>query len=176
MKQLLKNKKGQFDFPIITFVIIVIGLIFLAPIILKVVNSSLTPFETALSNTPGGNESGAVSNVQSVHGTFVSFWDGVLVIAFLIAVILLFVSAFLIDTHPVFIILYVLMLFFTLVFAPSILTAINKIYESGSFAQEVSALAFMDFLRLNFGLIITVIGVLTMIIIYAKVKFFPSNQ
>lgn len=169
------NKKGQFDFPIITFVIIVAGLLFIAPFILKIVNSTLTPFETALSNTPGGNQSGAVANVQIVHTTFINFWDGVLAIAFLISVILLFVSAFLIDTSPVFMVLYIILLFLTVAFAPNILKAINNIYESAQFATEVSALAFMDFLRLNFGLVITVIGVLTMIIIYAKVRFFPSK-
>lgn len=172
----MKNKKGQFDFPLITFAIIVIGLIFLAPIILKFVNSTLTPFESALGTVPGGNESGAVASVQHVHGTFTNFWDGVLIIAFLIALILLFVSAFLIDTNVVFVILYILALFFTVVFAPNILEAVNKIYDSATFAGEVTYLPFMDFLRLNFGLIITVIGILTMIIIYAKVRFFPSQN
>ena len=170
------NIKGQLDFPIITFVIIVIGIIILAPIILKIVNSTLTPLENSLAGTPGGNESGAVEGVQKVHGTFVTFWDGVLIFAFLIAVIMLFISAFLIDTHVFFVVLYVMMLFLTIVFAPSILEAVTKIYESGQFAQEVAVIPFMDFLRLNFGLVITAIGILTMIIIYAKIRFFPSNQ
>lgn len=176
MRSLTKNKKGQFDFPMITFAIIVLGLIFLGPILLKMINSTLTPFENSLASIPGGNESGAVGSVEHIHGTFVNFWDGVLIVAFLLALILLFVSAFLIDTNPVFVILYILALFFTVVFAPNILDAINKVYDSPQFVTEVSNLAFMDFLRLNFGLIITVIGVLTMIIIYAKVRFFPTNN
>lgn len=172
----MKNKKGQFDFPIITFAIIVLGLIFLAPIILKFVNSSLNSYEEGLKQVPGANESGAVSSVQNIHGTFVGFWDGVLIIAFLISLILLFISAFLIDTSVVFVILYILALFFTVVFAPNILEAINKVYDNVLFAGEVASIPFMDFLRLNFGLVITVIGILTMIIIYAKVRFFPSQN
>ena len=172
----MRNKKGQFDFPIITFVVIVVGLLVLAPVILKIVNGTLNPFQKALANTPTGNESGAVSNVTSVHSTFVSFWDGVLVFAFLFAVLLLFISAFLIDTNIFFVVLYIFVLFLTIVFAPNVLEAINKIYNSGQFAQEVSTLAFMDFIRLNFGLIITVVGILTMIIMYAKIKFFPAQS
>lgn len=97
-------------------------------------------------------------------------------IAFLLAVILLFVSAFMIDVNPFFIFLYIFVFFLTLVFAPEILGAVDRIYESTAYAEEVALLGFMDFVRLNFGLIVTVIGVLTMIIIYAKVKFFPSQQ
>ena len=71
---------------------------------------------------------------------------------------------------------YIFILFLTLVFAPEILGAVDRIYEANAYAQEVALLPFMDFLRLNFGVLITVIGILTMIIIYAKIRYFPSNR
>jgi len=73
-------------------------------------------------------------------------------------------------------ILYILMLFLTVVFAPEILGAINRIYDANEFAQEVALIPFLDFLRLNFGVVITGIGILTMIIIYAKIRYFPKNE
>lgn len=176
MRSILENKKGQMDFPVLTFAIVLIGLILLAPIVLKVVRSTVTPFGEALTNlsTPAGDL--GASNVNYVLGVFVNFWDGVLMFAFLLAVILLFISAFLIDANPFFMILYILMLFLTIVFAPEILGAINRIYEANEFAQEVTLLPFIDFLRLNFGIVLTGIGILTMIIIYAKIRYFPKDE
>lgn len=176
MRSILNNKKGQMDFPVLTFAIVLIGLILLAPIVLKVVRSTVTPFGEALTNlsTPGGDL--GATNVNYVLGVFVNFWDGVLMFAFLLAVILLFISAFLIDANPFFMILYILMLFLTVVFAPEVLGAINNIYDSNEFAQEVALIPFLDFLRLNFGVVITGIGILTMIIIYAKIRYFPKNE
>lgn len=176
MRSIIKHKKGQIDFPVITFAIILIGLILLSPIILKVVRSTVTPFSASLSNMTVGNSSGAPANVNYVLGTFVTFWDGVIMFAFLLSVILLFVSAFLIDVNPFFMILYIFMLFLTIMFAPEILGAVDRIYEAGAFAEEVTLLPFVDFLRLNFGVILTAIGILTMIIIYAKIRYFPSQQ
>ena len=175
MRSILK-KKGQMDFPILTFAIILIMLIVMAPIILKVVRSTLTPFGEGLGNLSIGGGDLAETNVNYVLGVFVNFWDGVLIFAFVLAVILLFVSAFLIDANPFFMILYILMLFLTVVFAPEILGAVDRIYEANAYAEEVALVPFVDFLRLNFGLIIVGIGILTMIIIYAKIRYYPKNE
>ena len=162
--------------PIITFAIIVIMLILLAPIILKIVRGTLTPFSNSLGNMSGQGGDIAKENVNYVMGVFVNFWDGVVMFAFLLAVILLFVSAFLIDVNPFFMILYIFVLLLTIIFAPEILGAVDRIYEANAYAEEVALVPFMDFLRLNFGLILTVIGILTMIVIYAKIRYFPSNR
>jgi len=180
MRSIIDNKKGQFDFPIVTFAIIVLGLILLAPIILKVVRSTVQPFADTLGNESSGmggvGGDLAEQNTKYILGVFVNFWDGVILFAFLIALIMLFVSAFLIDVNPFFIILYILVFFLTIMFAPEILGSIDKIYEANAYAEEVALIGFIDFLRLNFGLILTAIGVLTMVIMYAKVRYFPANE
>lgn len=170
-----KNKKGQLDFGIITFAIVVIGLLFLAPIILKVVRTTVQPFGDALNNTNIGGGEEASGRSLYVLGVFVNFWDAVVFFAFALQVILLLVSALFIDTNPFFIILYILILVLLLVFAPGILESVNNIYDSADFAQEVALLGFMDFLRTNFGLVITAIAILSMVVIYAKVRYFPSR-
>ena len=163
------------EFPILIFAIVVIGLILMAPIILKVVRTTLSPFSSALGNLSVEGGAIAQTNVNYVLGVFVNFWDGVILFAFLLSVILLFISAFLIDANPFFMILYILMLFLTILFAPEILKAVDKIYEANIYAEEVALLPFIDFIRLNFGLILTAIGILTMIIIYAKIRYFPRQ-
>lgn len=164
------GKKGQMDFPLIPFIVVVVMLLLVGPIILKVVTGTLTPFATALNNTvPGGELAGA--NVTHVKDVFVSFWDGILIIAFLIVILMLFMSAFLIDASPFFMILYIIMFFLTVVFAPAIVSIVDGIYDNAVYLDEVAQLGFLDFIRLNFGVIITVIGLISMIIIYAKLRF-----
>lgn len=171
----MKNKRGQFDFPIITLVIVIVGLILVAPTVLKIVRGTLTPFADSLGNSTVAGAGTASNSVNYVLGVYVNMWDGAILFCFLIAVILLFISAFLIDANPFFMVLYILLMFLTIFFSPNILQAVDRIYESNAFAEEVALLSSIDFIRLNFGLIITVLGVLTMIIIYAKVRFFPSK-
>jgi len=175
MRSILKDKRGQINFPVITFAVVLIGLILLSPIILKVVRSTVTPFSESMTNMSIGGGDIAQTNINHVLGVFVSFWDGVIIFAFLVAVIMLFVSAFLIDANPFFMIMYIFMLFLTVVFSPEILGAVNKIYEANAYAEEVALIPFVDFLRLNFGLVIVGIGIITMIIIYAKIRYFPKQ-
>lgn len=169
------NKKAQIDFPIVTFAIVVIGLLFLGPILLKLVRTTVTPFGDALNQTSIGGGSEGASRTLYILGIFVNFWDAVLLFAFMLAVVMLFISALFIDTNPFFIILYVVVLLLVVIFSPNVLGAINNIYDSSQFVEETALLGFMDFIRLNFGVVLTVIGILTMIVIYAKVRFFPSR-
>jgi len=171
MRPIIKNKKGQIDFPIVTFAIIVLGLIIISPVVLKVVRSTLTPTASALNNMTGQGGELASTNVNYVLGIFVNFWDGVIIFMFLFSIILLFISSFMIDSHPLFMVVYILILFLTVVFAPEILGAIDRIYEANAFATEIPLIPFIDFIRLNFGIILTAIGILTMIIIYAKLRY-----
>lgn len=165
------NKKGSLDFPIIMFIIAVVMLLLVGPIVLKIVNGTLTPFADALNNTGVAGGDLAKENVTHVKTTFINFWDGVLLVGFLIVILMLFMSAFLIDSSPFFIVLYIIMFFLTILFAPSIVGVVDGIYDSGVYVEEVAMLGFLDFIRLNFGIILTIIGVITMVIIYAKLRF-----
>jgi hypothetical protein len=165
------NKKGIVDFPLVSFIIVGVMLLLMAPIVLKVVTSTTEPFANALGNTTGAGGEVAKANVSYVKNTFVSFWDGVILFCFLIIIIMLFMSAFLIDASPFFAVMYIIMFFVTILFAPSVLEVVDGIYDNASYVNEVAHLGVLDFIRLNFGLILTFIGILTMIIIYAKLRF-----
>jgi len=169
------NKKGQFDYPIITFAIIVICLMIFAPIMLKVFTSFATPFSSSLGNVSGGGVQAAAS-FNKVTNTLITFWDKVVIAAFILAVLLLFVSAFLIDAHPFFIIIYIFFSFMLVLFAPNIITAVDHIYDNASFASEVSMLPFLDSLRNNFAIFLVGIIVITGIIIYGKLAFFGRSN
>lgn len=169
------NKKSQLDYPIITFVIIVFGLLLLAPVMLKVFLSIQSPLASSLGNVSGGGGVIAKNNFNAVMTTAVNFWDKVIIAAFAFAILLLFVSAFFIDAHPFFIILYVFISFMVILFAPSIIESLDAIYTSANFSTEVGMLSFMDTLRIHFAEFLVGIMVMTGIIIYGKYAFFSSQ-
>ncbi len=168
MRSILDNKKGQIDYPIITWVVIVLSLMILAPIMLKIFNSIQAPMSSSLGNITNG---GAVAsaNFNGVMNTAVGFWDKVVLSAFILATLLLLISAFLIDTNPFWLILYIFISFMLILFAGDIIGSLDNIYNSSAFATESASLAFIGSLRANFGLILTGIMVITGIIIYGKI-------
>jgi len=166
------SKKAQIEIPIITFIVVVAGLIIMAPFVLKSVKSILDPFSAGVGNITA--EAGA--SVSFVKDTFVNFWDWVILIAFTINVIMLLITAFLVDTHPVFLVMYIIFGVFTFAFAPMIKDVMDKIYNSSELATEVSSLPIVDFLREYFGIILLVIFVISGIIMYYKFRFGGGNQ
>jgi len=160
------SKKGQIEIPVITLIFVIIGLIIIAPFVAKMVNSVLNNFGSSIGNM----SSEAGESVQFVRSTFIGFWDWVLLITFIINVILLFVSAFLVDTHPVFLILYIIIGVFTFSIAPAVKDLLDEIYNSANFAIEVSSLPIMDFIREYFGLILLGVFIISGIIMYSKIR------
>jgi hypothetical protein len=177
-----KNKKGQMDFPIIGFIVIAIALIIIAPVMLMVFNQINIKVGDTLGNVTSGG-SIAKDNFRAVMNKGIAWWDTVIVCAFIIAMILLIISSFLIDTHPVFIILYVLICFFTIIFIPNIINSVDALYtgisytlDSGATVQMSVMLPFLEFLRTYFGEVLVGVMLLTGIIIFGKVALMGRNR
>lgn len=170
-----RNKKGQIDYPIITFVILVFGLMLLAPIVLKIFNNIKTPMSNSLGNMTNG---GAVAqaNFNKVMDTGIHFWDKVVLSAFILATLLLLISAFLIDTSPFWLILYIFISFMLVLFAGDIVGSLDNIYNSATFSTETASLSFIGSLRDNFGGILVGIIVITGIIMYGKIALLGGNR
>jgi len=169
------RKKGQLDYPLITFIGILLALLILAPVMLKIFTSIKTPVSSALGNVTGAGAI-AQTNFNRVIDTGVNMWDKVIVAAFFLAVLLLFVSAFFIDANPFFIIIYIFLNFMLMLFAPNIIDSLDNIYNSSDFATEVSYLSFMNFVRVHFGEFLVGVMVVTGIIIYGKVALFGGGR
>lgn len=165
------NKKGQFIIPLATFIFVVLGILVVSIILIRITNSVLTPFSSAINNVSAG----AGDHVTYVQTSFTNFWDFVIVIAFLINVILLLVSAFLVDTHPLFVVLYILSCFFLLIFAPEMISAIDGIFDNAQFIDQIQYIPMTDFIRSNFSIVILGIMILSGVVMYAKVKMFGGG-
>jgi len=157
------NRKGDIDFGIIGFIAVVAILIMLAPILYGIVNKILTPLGSSL-----GNQSvQAGQAVSSIQTGFNSMWDGVIIVLFVLNVILLFVSAFLVDVHPIFIVIYILLAFFTVIFAPTIIDSVQAIWAVPEFNAGTNLTLTQTILD-NFGIIIMGIIIVTGVILFTK--------
>lgn len=168
------NSKGQIAFPLITFVILVFGLFFIAPIMLKLFHEVQDPVNRALNQTMQGNLV-AQENFNSVIQVGINFWDKVIVMAFILAIVLLLISAFLIDTHPFWVILYIFLSFMLVLFSPDIMGALDKIYTMDAFVEPVANLVWVNLLRVHFAEFLVGLIVITGIIIYGKIFIFRNQ-
>jgi hypothetical protein len=164
--------KGMLDNPVFAILIFLASIILLAPIFLKVINTIKTPMTSSYGNI--SVEAGAALN--KVLTTTITFWDKLIIALFVIAIIAMILSSFLIDTSPVFVIVYILMAVFLLLFSPSIVSALESIYANSAFTLEVSQLALTNFLLTHFGEVLVGVYLITGVIIYGKIRFFGANQ
>lgn len=173
------NNRGQIDFPLISFIVIIVTLLVLGPILLKIMNSILTPVQANFGNMTVGGAKEAAAAVTYIHNTTISFWDWVLLMLFIVQVLLLFISAFMIDVHPVWIVIYIFIAFFTFMMAPGILQTLNVIWTplgaGGQFGTEAGQMPIMNFIETYFGVILVGLYMLTGIIMYGKFKLGGSN-
>lgn len=169
------NNKAQLDYPIITFFIIVFMLLFMAPIMLKLFTSIRNPMSASLGNISEGGAIGQ-TNFNKVIDAGINLWDKVIVFCFVIAIMLLFVSAFFIDANPFFIIIYIFISFMLILFAPNIVEALDNIYDSALFSTENALLPFVVTIKDHFAAFLVGVMVITGIIIYGKIAFLGGNR
>lgn len=161
------SKKGQIEFGIAVLIAVVVGLLIISPFILKMFNSVLDPFSEAVNQT----SEVAYDNVQSIKGDAVNFWDFIVLIMFSINILLLFLSAFLIDTHPFFVILFIIFGMFTFILFPAIQEILTQIYNDPTFALEVSQSPLVDWLQQNLGLVMVIVWLIVGVILYGKWRY-----
>ena len=170
---ILKNKKAQLDYPIITLIILFAGLILVGIIIMKIFVSIQSPLSNAFGNVTGGEI--AQTNFNSIMNTATTFWDKVIVTCFIFGVILMFISAFYIDAHPIFVTLYLFISIFTMVFAPTIIDSLKTLYDSSSFTTESALMPMTYWLIQYFGEVLVGLLIVTGVIIYGKIAW-SSNR
>jgi hypothetical protein len=170
LRPLLKKKRSKkaqqgIDIAIISFIIMTIGILIIAPSVLNVVRTGTGKFSQAINNTSPE----ASDTVGYVADRFVSLWDWVLAIAFLLNIILMFIAALFPSPHPIFVIFYIVTVFFAILFVPNVLDALDKIYDQ--FPEETGQyLPIMNFLHNHYVGVLLSIIVLSGILMYAKFK------
>lgn len=165
------NKKGIIG-SVIIFFAIMIGVFIISIVILKLSNSILGPMQTSVGNV----SETAGTNVGYIKDTFANWWDYVIVLLFLLNVILLFISAFLVDINPAFLFLYIIALIFLFSLGTAALEAMDTIWSATDFSTEAGQLPITQFLVDNFAIVMLGVVILSGVIMYAKFKINKTGQ
>lgn len=167
------NKKGQIDFGVGILIVLILGLIIFAPIMLRIIGTITGTLFSQMNQTyPLAVNQGSVA-VDRV----VNFFDYLIVIAMFISVIVLFISAWFIDTNPAFIILYIMFSFILFLFLPSMLNAVDSVWfelndmdHLDPWEKTTLDLNYTNFIRENIMVFSLLLIILTGVVIYAKFK------
>lgn len=165
IKSLTKKKKAQMEFSPALLIAGIIILLILAPVILKTFSS----IKTGMNNAVNDTEPNAVTEMNYVIDTGTRFIDYFLVITLFVNLIILFISAFFIDTSPVFLILFIIFAFIFILLLPNMMDAVDKVWAK--FPSETNDLPLSDWIRSNMILFTLGVFVLAGIIMYAKFKW-----
>jgi len=174
----MKGKKGQLP-AAIAFAGIILVLILLAPILLKTVLTPLNKFSSALGTVDSTNKSS--SAVGYITNTFTSMFDWIIMFIFIFSIVTLIFSSFFIDTHPAFLVIYIIGLAFLMIFTPNIMESIDKLWRQAQFANPANTdgtganlatlLPMLSWLKDNYMFVILGVLILNGIIMFGKYKF-----
>lgn len=160
------NKKAQGDYPIMVFAFAFMALLIFGIVMYKVNDIIGTKFADVM-----GNQSAvAGTNVRAVTHTFNNFWDFVMIFAFVVNVLLLLISSFMIDTHPVFLIIYIVAGIILFIVGPSTMEVVTTMYGDATFSSYEPSLQMLWYLKDHFTIILLALFVLSGLIMYAKYK------
>jgi len=169
------NSKAQLG-GIVLFVFVLLGLILIAPIILKVGVTILDQTTAQLGNVDATNKSAVQTHF--VRDKLTGTMDWMVMLLVIINILVLMVSAFLIDINPAFLVIYILGVFALVLTAPYTVASAEKLYSMSDFTGSTGVIQYIpmtEFMLNNFGVIIVGVIVLTGIIMYSKIKFFSAG-
>ena len=161
----IRNKRGQREFSPAIFIVGIIVLIIMAPIILKVISSVRTGITDALNDT----EPKAIVEMNYGMDKVVGFIDYLLILMFFVSLIILFISAYFIDTNPIFLVLYIIFAFIFILLLPNMMEAVDTVWSK--FPVETNSLPLTGWIQSNMVMFTLGVFILTGIIMYAKFKF-----
>lgn len=160
------NRRGQVG-SVVFFVVVIITLLLMAPIFLKIVTVPLTQFSGSLQNISNQSAQQVSGLASSVNNTADILFSGL----FLMNLLILLISSFIVDIHPAFFVVYIILAIVLVSLAPNYKEALTGIYNNAQFSGEVANLPITSFLVNNFEMVLFICLMLTAIIIYAKFKF-----
>lgn len=169
MRSILKSNKSQAS--IWVWFTVIIGMFIALPIVTYLV---MTPIQEVANQINATNTRAATAGTN-VLTHFTNFWDSIIIFTFLILTLLLFISAFFIDTHALFVVLYIISALVLIIIAPAVTQLSDAVWGMSQFASATSLMPMTDFIRTHiYGITLSII-ILSGIIMYAKFKYFNST-
>jgi len=102
--------------------------------------------------------------------SFTSLWDGIYGFMFIGLSIAIFVSAFLIDTHPIFMIVGIIFLVFFIIVSATMSNAYYEVESQEAFSTFAEDFKIMHYILNNLPYYVAIQGFLVILALYAKAR------
>lgn len=161
------NKKAQL-IGVLAFVVILIGVIILAPIVLKIWNAILG----GVSNSITPQDAVAGATIDYGQNKLNQFWDTIVLSFLLVNIVLLLISSYYVDVSPFWVILYVVGLATLFLIFPALVQTTEPLYnQTGVFANETANLPKTSYIYDNAGVVLLGVVFISGIIMFGKIYF-----
>lgn len=160
-----QNKKGNVASGMITIIIIVFALAlfsFVGYNIMKDLNSEIQSDSDMKANTKNTS--------QNLTDRFPAIFDGGLMFLFVLLWIATLVSAYLIDTSPIFFIVSVVVFLIVIIFAFALGNVYDEFILDPEFQSVPTDFPMTDFLLSNIKIMVVVVGFSIMMVLYSKFR------
>ncbi len=165
LKKNRRNKKGSM-IDVFFLIVTIVGLaIFI--LVISHVTPKITDGLKEIDELNQTNESRDALNAVEDNNDKL---DGILLFIFVGLIIGIFITAFLIDSHPVFVVIYIFLLGFAVLIGVIMNRVYESFYNSEALNETARELTFTTAILNNYVPIIIGVGIVTMIIIFAKPK------
>lgn len=160
----MRNKKGS-----ISDVLLIIVLLLGVSIFLVVVGYTLGAIFTALQGSELGSDPNS-NSLLSIGQTFLLNFDYLFIVIFAGLIIGTIVSSYKIESSPIFIPIYFILLLMVLLIALVAQTVYLSLAEVETFSATIANKPFMNFVMSNLLKVAIGVGVITFIMVFAKPK------
>lgn len=175
----MRDNKGQI-ISVVAFFAIFLTILVLGTLLMSFVNTILKPVDATLTNM-SPQAGGAV---RSVNNSFNNWWDIAIVLLSFLDIIILFISSYMVDTHPVFLVVYIIACMMLVIFGGNLATALADIFDTnGIFGNSnvtaggniIQYMPLTSYIYNHFTIVILGILIVSGVIMYAKFKFGRSG-
>ncbi len=163
MKKLMKNKKGD-----IKDLFLIMITLFVMAIISMIIFNVYQAYNSDMQTQNIGSDARSILNRGEES---IEFLDYIFVTVLVMLVILFVVSIFMINTHPIFFVISLLLLIIGIVVSAIFSNTSNSMYSESIFTTSEQTFTFTTSIMDNLPIWILIIGVIGLIAIYAKTKW-----
>lgn len=160
------NKKGQTPAGVVLTVVILFGLAIAGLVTFFIMKESMT----AIIEVPQINQSLGAADALQAAIDINENWDYIILFAFIATAIGLIILGYFIDVHTVFLPFYIIALIIGVVLSGVLSYVWENVYSISTFSTVTGNFPITNHLMTNLMIYFTIMGVLSMIATYAKVR------
>jgi len=168
MKKLFKSKKGDAVIDSITILLVVFAFALITLSVYRGYTEAEPSIRASLNETGVSTVNQSLASLDVISNNFPSVFDGAILVILIGLWIFALVSAYFIDSHPLFLILSVILLIFVLIASAIITNAGQEILDDSVFSSVTGSFPITTWIISHLLIVILVIGFSIVAVLYGK--------